>query len=121
MIRSLVLLVLLAVALGADTMTPRHYRQIRAFVTGYNTVVEQTDETSCIAASGANICGRGDVVACPRNIRLGTLVEIRGARYVCEDRTARKFNGRFDISCDKDMHCPYELSGWTTVKLFYQE
>ena len=76
MIRSLVLLVLLAAALGADTMTPRHYRQICAFVTGYNTVVEQTDETPCIAATGANICGRGDVVACPRNIRLGTLVEI---------------------------------------------
>ena len=89
-----------------------------AFVTGYNTVAAQTDSTPCIAASGANICGRRDAVACPRSIGLGTLVEIRGAVYVCEDRTARKFDGRFDISCDKDKACPFNVAGWTTVKIF---
>jgi hypothetical protein len=119
-IKSLALLVLvLAAVLGADTMTPPQYRQICALVTGYKTVPAQTDRTPCIAASGANICGRSDVVACPRNIRFGTLVEIRGVIYVCEDRTAQKFDGRFDISCDKDAHCPYTLAGWTTVKIFH--
>ena len=57
-------------------------------------------------------------MACPRHINLGTTVEIRGTTYVCEDRTALKFNGRFDISCDKDKTCPYEVAGWTTVKIF---
>jgi hypothetical protein len=108
----------LAAALGADTMKPLDYRLIRAFVTGYNTVPAQTDQTPCIAASGRNICGRYDAVACPRSIRFGTLVEIRGATYVCEDRTARKFDGRFDVSCDKNKRCPYLLAGWATVKVF---
>ena len=118
MTRGLALLLFLAALLGTDTLNPPDFRQIRAFVTGYNTIAAQTDNTPCIAASGADICGRFDVVACPRSLPLGTLVEIRGATYVCEDRTRRKFDGRFDISCDKDARCPYLLAGWTTVKIF---
>ena len=59
------------------TNTPDH-REVRAYVTGYNTLRGQTDKTPCIAASRKNICGRRDVVACPREIPLGTVVEIRG-------------------------------------------
>jgi 3D (Asp-Asp-Asp) domain-containing protein len=84
---------------------------IEAMVTGYNTVPEQTDSTPCIAASGDNICGRSDVVACPRVYPLGTEVVIDGKGYVCLDRTAKKFDGRFDISCDKDMKCPALVHG----------
>ena len=62
---------------------------MEAYVTGYNTVRDQTDDTPCIAASGANICGRRDTVACPRLFELGTIVEINGRKYVCEDRMAR--------------------------------
>jgi hypothetical protein len=90
---------------------------IETYVTGYNTVVAQTDDDPCIAATGDNICGRHNVVACPRILPLGTVVEIHGKLYICEDRTARKFDGRFDISCDKDKRCPYEVAGWTTVKV----
>jgi hypothetical protein len=90
---------------------------IETYVTGYNTVVNQTDDTPCIAASGGNICGRHNVVACPRSLKLGTVVEIRGKAYLCEDRTARKFDGRFDINCDKDKNCPYRVAGWTSVKV----
>ena len=89
-----------------------------AYVTGYNTVIEQTDSTPCIAASGTNICRRRDTAACPTIFKLGTVVEIHGRKYVCEDRTAAKFKGRFDINCDKDKVCPYEVAGWTTVKIF---
>ncbi len=92
-----------------------------AYVTGYNTVSDQTDDTPCIAASGANICGRRDAIACPRLLKLGTVVEIDGRRYVCEDRTARKFDGRFDISCDKDKRCPYQVSGWAIVAVLDDE
>jgi hypothetical protein len=44
-------------------------------------------------------------------------VEIKGKKYVCEDRTARKYQARFDINCDKDKRCPFEVTGWTMVKL----
>jgi hypothetical protein len=94
------------------------FHDIRAYVTGYNTVPGQTDDTPCIAASGANICGRNDAVACPRRISLGTYLVIRGAFYVCEDRLAKKYDSRFDISCDKDTNCPGQVTGWADIKVF---
>ncbi|HZT87838.1 MAG TPA: hypothetical protein VFA12_07700 [Stellaceae bacterium] len=97
------------------------FHQYRAYVTGYNTVPEQTDGTPCIAASGDNICGRTDTVACPRRIPLGTYLQIRGATYVCEDRLARKYDSRFDISCDKDMNCPGQVTGWAVIRVFGPE
>jgi hypothetical protein len=111
---SLLLPLALTTSLGAAP--PAH--EVRALVTGYNTVPAQTDSTPCIAASGADICGRPDAVACPRRIDLGTVVEIRGIAYTCEDRLAKKYDRRFDISCDKDMACPYEVAGWTTVTVY---
>ena len=94
------------------------FHAVRAYVTGYNTVPGQTDDTPCIAASGANICGRTDAVACPRRISLGTFLVIRGEIYVCEDRLARKYDSRFDISCDKDTDCPNKVTGWVDIMVF---
>lgn len=74
-----------------------------ATITAYNTIESQTDSSPCIAASGDNICGRQDAVACPRSIPLGTRVSIAGSDYTCLDRTAMKYNARFDISFDKDI------------------
>lgn len=91
--------------------------EVRAYVTGYNTVPGQTDDTPCIAASGANICGRTDAVACPRHISLGTRLVIRGISYVCEDRLAKKYDSRFDISCDKDTDCPNQVTGWAVISV----
>jgi len=79
------------------------YELITAYVTAYNTVVWQTDETPCIPASGNNICGRSDAVACPSDIRLGSTVIILDRTYVCEDRTHSRYGTRFDISFDKDI------------------
>ena len=50
---------------------------VETYVTGYNTVPGQTDDTPCIAASGANICGRRDAIACPPLLPLGAIVEIK--------------------------------------------
>jgi hypothetical protein len=97
------------------------FHDVHAYVTGYNTVPGQTDDTPCIAASGANICGRTDAVACPRRISLGTFLEIRGAMYVCEDRLAKKYDSRFDISCDKDTNCPGQVTGWVDIKIFAED
>lgn len=90
---------------------------VSAFVTGYNTVKEQTDSTPCIAASGDDICGRTDVVACPSAIPLGTQVVIDGKNYTCLDRTHAKFDGRYDISCDKDKECPKQVTGYKDVTI----
>jgi len=90
---------------------------IEAYVTGYNTVPAQTDRDPCVAASGVNICGRRDTIACPPLLPFGTLVEVRGKTFVCEDRMARRFRGRFDINCDKDMRCPYKVAGQMLVKV----
>ena len=118
MLKAVSLLLPLALATtGEPPLSPR-YEEIQAYVTGYNTVAEQTNGTPCTAASGANICGRRDAVACPRHIELGTIVEIRGAIYVCEDRLAKKYDTRFDISCDKDRSCPTQVTGWTMIKVY---
>jgi len=72
-------------------------------VTAYNTVKWQTDNTPCIAASGKNICGRKDVIACPRRYKFGTRFVIEGKTYICEDRLALKYDNRIDISFGKDI------------------
>lgn len=75
---------------------------VKAYVTAFNTTVSQTDGNPCQAKFGY-ICGRDDVVACPRNIPPNTKVKILGKEYECMDWTALKYNGRFDISFDKDI------------------
>lgn len=72
-------------------------------ITAFNTVPEQTDNSPCISASGDNICGRADVVACPRQYSLGTVFEIDGKDYMCLDRLSPKYDHRLDISFDKDI------------------
>jgi len=50
-----------------------------------------------------------NVVTCPPMLQVGTMVEINGQTYICEDRTAPKYRDRFDINCDQDKHCPYQV------------
>lgn len=76
--------------------------QVLATITAYNTIPEQTDNTPCLGAGG-NICGRNNVVACPRSIPLGTWVIIDDTYYQCLDRLNIKYDDRFDISFDKDI------------------
>jgi hypothetical protein len=121
MLKAASLLLPLALATTGEPQALSRFDELRAYVTGYNTVPAQTDSNPCTAASGANICGRHDAVACPRHIELGTVVEIRGTTYICEDRLAKKYNTRFDISCDKDRSCPSQVTGWTTIKVFKED
>lgn len=76
---------------------------IYAYTTGYNSYEYQTDSTPCISASGDNICGRDNVVACPRSIPLGTWLKIDGKSYQCLDRLSEKYDDRIDIFFDKDI------------------
>ncbi len=70
-------------------------------ISAYNTVEWQTDDSPCISASGKNICGRDDVIACPAKYKFGTQMQIIDKIYVCEDRM--KKDGGIDISFDKDI------------------
>jgi len=36
-------------------------------------------------------------VACPRSLSLGTVIEVQGKKYTCEDRKAIRFDNEFDI------------------------
>lgn len=63
-------------------------------VTAY-TGVESCHYAGCIMASGKP--AYKGAVACPRALPLGTSVVISGVTYTCEDRTAKRFDGRYDI------------------------
>lgn len=126
MVLLIILIPLIALASETSTVLYKHtserpklkqYDTIKAYVTGYNTVPEQTDSTPCIAASGENICGRVDVITCPRKYAFYTVFEIDTKLYTCLDRTALKYDDRFDISCDKDINCPARVTGYKLIKI----
>ncbi len=81
-----------------DNCTTKIFR-----VSAYNSLIAQTDNTPCIPASGKNICGRTNVVACPREYLLGTRFIISSIEYICEDRLAERFDNSIDIFFDKDL------------------
>ena len=50
---------------------------------------------NCIMANGER--AYIGAVACPRMLKLGSSVEIDGKVYVCADRTAKRYDGRYDV------------------------
>jgi len=69
--------------------------QTLATITAYNPTKEQCGQNPGIMASGKRVYEGS--VACPRELEFGTVVRIDGKWYVCEDRTSRKYDGRFDL------------------------
>ena len=69
--------------------------EIKAIVTGYSSSPEETDDTPFITANGTRV--RLGIIACPRNISFGSFAEIDKKIYDCEDRMAKKNEGKFDI------------------------
>jgi len=69
--------------------------QILATITAYNPTKEQCDQDPDIMASGKRVYEGS--VACPRELEFGTVVRIDGKWYVCEDRTSKRYDGRFDL------------------------
>lgn len=65
-----------------------------AEVTAYSEI-DSCHHKNCAMASGKR--AYVGAVACPREIKLGTMVIIDNKPYICEDRTALTYNGRFDI------------------------
>ena len=60
----------------------------------------------CVAYNkpNAHLPVAGFTIALPRRFALNSVVEINGHRYRGEDRTARRYDGRFDIFVDTREH-----------------
>lgn len=74
---------------------------LQATVTAYSpreTCPEGRAE-NCINASGKRPRA-GVSAACPRRIKKGNQFQVLGRRFVCDDRTASKYDGRFDLYVD---------------------
>lgn len=69
-----------------------------ATITAYSKA-ETCPDRPCINAFGRTP-DAGYSIACPRRIKLGTRVVFGSRRSVCDDRTAIRFDGRFDIHVD---------------------
>jgi len=67
---------------------------IKFTVTGYSSL-DSCNTKLCLMASGKS--AYVGAVACPRKIPLGSKVRINNKVYTCEDRTAKRFDGRYDI------------------------
>lgn len=60
------------------------------------TGVETCKNTACIMANGKR--AHIGAAACPRRLKLGTIVTIEGlGDFVCSDRTAKRYDGRYDL------------------------
>ena len=78
-------------------IAPQEVKWVSALVTAYTSSVDETDDTPFETASGSRT--RHGVVACPSKYPFGTVVEISGVEYICEDRMGKRFRNdeRFDV------------------------
>lgn len=76
-----------------ETM-PMYEIHENARVTSYSSV-DSCHTPNCIMANGMS--AQVGYVACPRKLSFGTRVIIDGDEYICGDRTAKRFDGRYDI------------------------
>lgn len=78
----------------APTIPNDQIETYTATVTAYTAI--ETCRDRCTMASGKQ--AYVGAAACPRDIPLGTWVDIQGIGIVvCEDRTAQRVDGRFDV------------------------
>lgn len=70
---------------------------INGQVTMYSSEVGQTDDTPFITANGDTV-GHG-TIACPSRYEFGTIVEINGIKYKCNDRMHQRYRtgNYFDV------------------------
>lgn len=65
------------------------YEEVEAEVTAYNATEAQTDDRPWETASGVTV--NGFTAACPSYLDFGTIIEIDGKEYVCEDRMNKRY------------------------------
>lgn len=74
--------------------TPSIATTTQAVVTAYS-AVESCDYANCVMANG--LPAKVGYAACPRALPFGTQIRIDDAIFTCGDRTALRYDGRFDI------------------------
>lgn len=68
----------------------------KAEFSAYTASADETDSSPLIMASGKMVYIGS--VACPRSMKLGTRIEVRGlGEFVCEDRMNERYTNHFDI------------------------
>mgnify|MGYP001561690730 CR=1 FL=1 len=67
---------------------------IAGTVTAYSEL-DSCHYENCLMASGKS--AYIGAAACPRVMALGTKIIIEGQSYICEDRTSKLYDGRFDL------------------------
>lgn len=94
---AILILIILATTLvpyEAKSETDNTPQASTATVTAYSEL-DSCHYPGCPMASGKK--AYIGAVACPRHIKLGTTVIISGLPFTCEDRTAKRYDGRYDI------------------------
>lgn len=89
------LLELLISSIIASTTPTVTTESREAIVTAYSAVELGCEATNCLMSNG--IRATPGYAACPRSISLGTWIRIDGVIFICGDRTATRFDGRFDL------------------------
>lgn len=96
-----------------------NFEILTADVTQYSKV-ETCPNHQCQTASGRYIDATDtDVIACPRRFKLGTRVIIDGKEYICEDTTAKRYDGRFDIWAGEDYNGAIEWGVQEKLLIIY--
>lgn len=110
---ALLILIILSLAL-----VPYEAQAKTATVTAYSEL-DSCHYPGCPMASGKK--AYIGAVACPRHIKLGTTVIISGLPFTCEDRTAKRYDGRYDIfmGYGKQAHTNAIIFGKRTLTIEY--
>lgn len=89
-------------------------RTINAWVTAYSGI-ESCHYAGCVDASGQRP-KKNHSIACPRSYSIGTRIKIDGMEFVCTDRTAQRFDGRFDMFMGYTKENQEEAKEWGIQK-----
>ncbi len=83
-----------------NVIPKNNYKIIQGEVTKYSSEIGQTDNSPFITANGDYV-GHG-TIACPGNLPFGTIVEIVGVKYTCNDRMSERYRSGnyFDVWTD---------------------
>lgn len=84
----------------SELVVPTPVEIMTAEVSAYTASPDETDNDHNTTASGK--VAEGNMIACPSRYEFGTVIEIKGRQYICEDRMNRRYRkgNYFDILMD---------------------
>jgi len=70
---------------------------METIITAYCACVICCGPNSPQPTASGSLPHEGITIAAPRNIPFGTKIKVAGREYIVQDRTAKRYDGRFDI------------------------